>query len=79
MMQSCFGFHFMLVLEKQEKYDGHQQFFAIVQPTCTASRSRTCLPVELTGTGRWPPGEATAKAHPRGHYTAIMNSDCLGV
>ncbi|KAJ8371418.1 hypothetical protein SKAU_G00114460 [Synaphobranchus kaupii] len=26
MMQSCFGFHFMLVLEKQEKYDGHQQF-----------------------------------------------------
>ena len=31
MMQSCFGFHFMLVLEKQEKYDGHQQFFAIVQ------------------------------------------------
>ncbi|EHB02693.1 E3 ubiquitin-protein ligase SIAH1 [Heterocephalus glaber] len=31
MMQSCFGFQFMLVLEKQEKYDGHQQFFAIVQ------------------------------------------------
>lgn len=31
MMQSCFGHHFMLVLEKQEKYDGHQQFFAIVQ------------------------------------------------
>ncbi|XP_014675052.1 PREDICTED: E3 ubiquitin-protein ligase SIAH1-like isoform X2 [Priapulus caudatus] len=31
MMQSCFGNHFMLVLEKQEKFDGHQQFFAIVQ------------------------------------------------
>ncbi|XP_071486337.1 E3 ubiquitin-protein ligase SIAH1-like [Diadema antillarum] len=31
MMQSCFGHHFMLVLEKQEKYDGLQQFFAIVQ------------------------------------------------
>lgn len=31
MMQSCFGHNFMLVLEKQEKYDGHQQFFAIVQ------------------------------------------------
>nr|XP_015216141.1 PREDICTED: E3 ubiquitin-protein ligase SIAH2 [Lepisosteus oculatus] len=30
MMQSCFGHHFMLVLEKQEKYEGHQQFFAIV-------------------------------------------------
>ena len=23
--------HFRLVLEKQEKFDGHQQFFAIVQ------------------------------------------------
>lgn len=31
MMQSCFGQHFMLVLEKQEKYEGYQQFFAIVQ------------------------------------------------
>lgn len=31
MMQSCFGHHFMLVLEKQEKFDGLQQFFAIVQ------------------------------------------------
>ncbi|MGH0138974.1 UNVERIFIED_CONTAM: hypothetical protein FKN15_000215 [Acipenser sinensis] len=29
MMQSCFGHHFMLVLEKQEKYEGHQQFFAM--------------------------------------------------
>jgi len=31
MMQSCFGHHFMLVLEKQEKFDSYQQFFAIVQ------------------------------------------------
>lgn len=31
MMQSCFGHHFMLILEKQEKVDGHTQFFAIVQ------------------------------------------------
>ena len=31
MVQSCFDFDFMLVLEKQENYDGHQQFFAIVQ------------------------------------------------
>ena len=30
MMQSCFGHHFMLVLEKQDKYDV-QQFYAIVQ------------------------------------------------
>ncbi|CAB3365773.1 Hypothetical predicted protein [Cloeon dipterum] len=31
MMQSCFGHHFMLILEKQEKYEGHPQFFAVVQ------------------------------------------------
>jgi E3 ubiquitin-protein ligase SIAH1 len=31
MMQACFGHHFMFVLEKKEKFDGHQQFFAIVQ------------------------------------------------
>ena len=31
MMQSCFGHNFMLVLEKQEKFDGLQQFYAIVQ------------------------------------------------
>lgn len=31
MIQSCFGFQFILVLEKQEKYVGHQPFLAIVQ------------------------------------------------
>lgn len=31
MMQSCFGHNFMLVLEKQEKFDGLQMFYAIVQ------------------------------------------------
>jgi hypothetical protein len=31
MMQSCFEHHFMLVLEKQEKYEGSQLFYAIVQ------------------------------------------------
>jgi len=31
MMQSCFGQNFMLVLEKQEKYECNQLFYAIVQ------------------------------------------------
>ena len=31
MMQSCFGHNFMLVLEKQEKIEGIQLFYAIVQ------------------------------------------------
>ena len=31
MMQCCFDHYFMLVLEKQERHEGHQQFFAAVQ------------------------------------------------
>jgi|SRR6218665_3033967 len=31
MMQTCFGHHFMLVLEKQEKTEGNQLFYTIVQ------------------------------------------------
>ena len=31
MMQCCFDQYFMLVLEKQERHEGHQQFFAVVQ------------------------------------------------
>ena len=31
MMQTCFAHNFMLVLEKQEKFDGLQMFYAIVQ------------------------------------------------
>ena len=31
MMQWCFDHYFMLVLEKQERHEGHQQFFAVVQ------------------------------------------------
>ena len=31
MMQSCFGHNFMLVIEKQEKMEGQQMFYAIVQ------------------------------------------------
>ena len=31
MMQSCFDHNFMLVLEKQERYEGQQLFYAIVQ------------------------------------------------
>ena len=31
MMQCCFDQYFILVLEKQERHEGHQQFFAVVQ------------------------------------------------
>jgi len=31
MMQTCFGHHFMLVLEKQERSEGTQMFYTVVQ------------------------------------------------
>ncbi|XP_055987284.1 E3 ubiquitin-protein ligase SIAH1B-like [Sorex fumeus] len=31
MMQSCFGFNFMLVLEKKENHNGYEEFIAIAQ------------------------------------------------
>ena len=31
MLQSCFGYHFVLVLQKEKKADQYHQFFAIVQ------------------------------------------------
>ena len=31
MMQCCYDYYFILVLEKQEKHEGHQQFFVVVQ------------------------------------------------
>lgn len=31
MMQTCFGHQFMLVLEKQDKSEGNQLFYTIVQ------------------------------------------------
>uniref|UniRef100_A0A4W3K9P9 E3 ubiquitin-protein ligase n=1 Tax=Callorhinchus milii TaxID=7868 RepID=A0A4W3K9P9_CALMI len=39
MMPSSFSFHFMLLLEKQGKYDGHQQFFAKVQLIVTRKQA----------------------------------------
>ncbi|KAJ8344267.1 hypothetical protein SKAU_G00315960 [Synaphobranchus kaupii] len=78
MMQSCFGFHFMLVLEKQEKYDGHQQFFAIVQLIGTRKQAENfAYRLELNGHRRRLAWEATPRSIHEGIATAIMNSDCL--
>lgn len=43
MMQSCFGFHFTLVLEKLEKYDGHQQCFSTVQLIGTCNQAENFI------------------------------------
>ncbi|XP_055993946.1 E3 ubiquitin-protein ligase SIAH1A-like [Sorex fumeus] len=78
MMQSCFGSHFMLVLEKQEKYNGHQQFFAIVQLIGTRKQADNfAYRLELNGHGRRLTWEATPRSVHEGIATAIMNNDCL--
>ncbi|XP_023210640.1 E3 ubiquitin-protein ligase SIAH1-like [Centruroides sculpturatus] len=78
MMQSCFGHHFMLVLEKQEKYDGHQQFFAIVQLIGSRKQAENFMyRLELNGHHRRLTWEATPRSIHEGVQSAIINSDCL--
>uniref|UniRef100_A0A1B6ER71 E3 ubiquitin-protein ligase n=1 Tax=Cuerna arida TaxID=1464854 RepID=A0A1B6ER71_9HEMI len=78
MMQSCFGHNFMLVLEKQEKYDGHQQFFAIVQLIGSRKQAENfAYRLELNGHRRRLTWEATPRSIHEGVSSAILNSDCL--
>ncbi|KAI4787855.1 hypothetical protein KUCAC02_036213 [Chaenocephalus aceratus] len=78
MMQSCFSHHFMLVLEKQEKYEGHQQFFAVVLLIGTRKQAENfAYRLELNGNRRRLTWEATPRSIHDGVSAAIMNSDCL--
>ncbi|UYV67358.1 SIAH2 [Cordylochernes scorpioides] len=78
MMQSCFGHHFMLVLEKQEKYDGHQQFFAIVKLIGSWKQAESFIyRLQLNCHRRRLTWEATPRSIREGTHSAIMNSDCL--
>lgn len=78
MMQSCFNHHFMLVLEKQEKYEGHQQFFAVVLLIGTRKQAENfAYRLELNGNRRRLTWEATPRSIHDGVAAAIMNSDCL--
>ncbi|XP_046869687.1 E3 ubiquitin-protein ligase Siah2 isoform X2 [Hypomesus transpacificus] len=78
MMQSCFGHHFMLVLEKQEKFEGHQQFFAVVLLIGTRKQAENfAYRLELNGNRRRLTWEATPRSIHDGVAAAIMNSDCL--
>ncbi|XP_032736093.1 E3 ubiquitin-protein ligase SIAH1A-like [Lontra canadensis] len=77
MTQSCFGVHFMLVLEKQEKFNGHQ-FFAIVQLIGTHKQAENfAYRLELNGHRHRLTWEATPRSIHEGIATAIRNSDCL--
>lgn len=78
MMQSCFNHHFMLVLEKQEKAEGHQQFFAIVQLIGTRRQTENFIyRLELSAQRRRLTWEATPHSIHEGIQAAISSSDCL--
>lgn len=78
MMQSCFGYNFMLVLEKQEKHDSYQQFFAIVQLIGTRKQAEQfAYRLELNGQRRRLTWEATPRSIHDGVQQAITNCDCL--
>lgn len=78
LMQSCFGQNFMLVLEKQEKYEGHQQYFAFVRMIGTRKQcGNFAYRLELNGPKRRLTWESTPKSIHEKISTAISNSDCL--
>lgn len=78
MMQSCFGYNFMLVLEKQEKNENYQQFFAIVQLIGTRKQAEQfAYRLELNGQRRRLTWEATPRSIHDGVQQAISNCDCL--
>ena len=66
---------FRLVLEKQEKFDGHQQFFAIVQLIGTRKQAENfAYRLELNGHRRRLTWEATPRSIHEGVSSAILNS-----
>ena len=78
MMQCCYDHHFILVLEKQERHEGHQQFFVVVQVIGTEMDSEQFLyKLELTGHGRKLTWEAKPRSIHESIGTVIANTDCL--
>ncbi|CAD6195424.1 unnamed protein product [Caenorhabditis auriculariae] len=81
MMQSCFGYNFMLVLEKQEKYDpsqSQQMFYAVVQLIGSKKEADTFMyRLELSTQRRRMAWEATPRSIHEGVAYAIQQSDCL--
>jgi len=78
MMQSCFGHHFMLVLEKQEKGDGHHLYYAIVQLVGTKKEAENFMyRLELSTSRRRLCWESTPLSIHDGVAQAISQSDCL--
>ncbi|XP_053435092.1 E3 ubiquitin-protein ligase SIAH1-like [Nycticebus coucang] len=78
MMQSCFGLHFMVVLQKQENHHSEARFCAMVQLLGTRQQAETfTYRLELRGDRRRLTWEAAPRSIREGIETAMINSDCL--
>ncbi|OWA50987.1 E3 ubiquitin-protein ligase Siah1 [Hypsibius exemplaris] len=80
MMQSCFGQHFMLILEKQEKVDGSTFFYAVVQFVGNRKDAQNFayrLELNAHGNRRRLTWEANPKSIHEGVYQALFSKDCL--
>ena len=78
MMQCCYDHHFILVLEKQERHEGHQQFFVVVQIIGTEKDAEQFkYKLELMGHGRKLTWEAKPRSIHESIGTVIANTDCL--
>ncbi|CAN9501198.1 unnamed protein product [Ophioblennius macclurei] len=79
MLQSCFSENFLLVLEKQQHLEGHQQFFAVVLLVGTREQADAfAYRLQLSGGRRrrltW---EAAPRSIHDGVAAAIDDGDCL--
>ncbi|KAL0613248.1 E3 ubiquitin-protein ligase SIAH1 [Plecturocebus cupreus] len=77
-MQFCYDFHFMVVLQKQENHNGDQRFFAIVKLIGTRQEAKGFVyRLELKGRRRRLTWEATPLSIREDIATAVKNRDCL--
>lgn len=78
MMQCCFDKYFILVLEKQERHEGHQQFFAVVQLIGAAKDAEEFrYKLELVGRDRKLTWEAKPRSIHEGIASVISSTNCL--
>ncbi|XP_007501643.1 seven in absentia homolog 3 [Monodelphis domestica] len=77
-MHSCLGHHFLLVLRKQEKYEGHPQFFATMMLIGTPTQA-DCFTyrLELNRNQRRLKWEATPRSVLECVDSIITDGDCL--
>ncbi|XP_043927651.1 seven in absentia homolog 3 [Protopterus annectens] len=77
-VQSCHGHHFLLVLRKQEKHEGHIQFFATVMLVGTPCQAENfTYRLELSRNKRRLKWEATPRSVLEGVDSIIRDNDGL--